>query len=411
MISNCVRSQPQTLHPQAADGEVVLASVPHARRGDSAATVTLLLLEDTNGRCSGRPHNACSTGIRSRKRTTILKYLITGATSGIGLCIVQRLASAGHRIVATGRRPASELPNLFPDVEYIPLDLSSGVSVCDRLGLSIDQLDRAILCAGTGHYRPIEDETPSEIDRVVSVNFRATAEICGAVYHPLAATRGRLAIIGSVARRGSSAMPIYSASKAALRGFSRSLQSEWEGRVRVCHLDPWATRTPMLLQRGLVGDNGSLIYILSLSYFLGYPGASVYAGTKDRVAVFARSLRKALRPRGIKVLTVMPGPLDTEHARRYAPPGASGQGRMQPRVAAERIIARMGTSGTLVPGSGPMLAGLLGRLFPTLATALMRRSIFEKLSAPSGMPDSAVPDLVGVRVSGDETARRSTADA
>lgn len=171
------------------------------------------------------------------------------------------------------------------------------------------------------------------------------------------------------------------------------------------------TLTALLLQRGLVGDNGSLIYISSLSHFLGYPGASVYAGTKDGVAIFARCLKKALRLRGIKVLTVMPGPLDTEHARRYAPPGASGQGRMQPWVAAERIIARIGTSGTLVPGSGPMLAGLLGRLSPTLATALMRRSIFEKFSAPSGMPDSAVPDLVGVRVSGEETARRSTADA
>lgn len=180
-----------------------------------------------------------------------MKYLVTGATSGIGLCIVQQLARAGHRIVATGRRPSSELPNSFPDVEYIPLDLSSDASARDRLGLSIDQLDRAILCAGTGHYRPIEDETPSEIDRVVSLNFRATAEICGAVYHPLAATRGRLAIIGSVARHGSSAMPIYSASKAALRGFSRSLQSEWEGRVRVCHLDPWATRTPMHARAGL----------------------------------------------------------------------------------------------------------------------------------------------------------------
>ena len=180
-----------------------------------------------------------------------MKYLITGATSGIGLCIVQRLASAGHRIVATGHRPASELPNSFPDVEYIPLDLSSGASAHDRLGPSIDQLERAILCAGTGHYRPIEDETPRDIERVISVNFRATTEICGAIYHPLAATRGRLAIIGSVARHGSSTMPIYSASKAALRGFSRSLQSEWAGRVRVCHLDPWATRTPMHKRAGL----------------------------------------------------------------------------------------------------------------------------------------------------------------
>lgn len=180
-----------------------------------------------------------------------MKYLVTGATSGIGLCIARELIGAGHLVVATGRRPASELPNAFPDVEYIQLDLATTASARDALGPSIGQLDRAILCAGTGHYRPIEDETPGKIERVAAVNFRGAAEICSAVYSHLAERRGRLAVIGSVARRGSSAMPVYSATKAALRGFSRSLQSEWAGRVRVCHLDPWPTRTPMHRRAGL----------------------------------------------------------------------------------------------------------------------------------------------------------------
>ncbi len=154
-------------------------------------------------------------------------------------------------------------------------------------------------------------------------------------------------------------------------------------RVVAVNLVAPITLTALLLQRGLVRDGGSLIFISSLSHFVGYPGASVYAGTKDGVAVFARSLRKSLRRRRIKVLTVMPGPLDTEHARRYAPPGASGKGRMPPETAAKGIIARIGTSGVLVPGLAPKLAGLLGRLFPKLATALMRRSIFEALLAAS----------------------------
>ena len=180
-----------------------------------------------------------------------MKYLVSGATSGIGLCIVGQLANAGHEIVATGRRPASQLPGSFPDVEYIQLDLSSGTGVHDSLGPSIDRINRAVLCAGTGYHRSIEDETPDDIDRVISVNFRAVAEVCRAVYPPLLETRGRLLLVGSVARHGSSKMPVYSASKAALRGFSRSLQSEWAGRISVCHLDPWATRTPMHERAGL----------------------------------------------------------------------------------------------------------------------------------------------------------------
>ena len=188
-----------------------------------------------------------------------MKYLVTGASSGIGLSIVGQLAHAGHEVVATGRRPMSQLPSSFPDVEYIQLDLSSGTNVRDSLGPSTGRIDRAILCAGAGHYRPIEDETPGDVSRVISVNFGAVAEICSAVYSPLAETRGRLAVIGSIARHGSSKMPVYSASKAALRGFSRSLQSEWAGRVRVCHLDPWATRTPMHERAGLAQPPAGLL--------------------------------------------------------------------------------------------------------------------------------------------------------
>lgn len=191
----------------------------------------------------------CST--RRTQAGLILKYFVTGATSGIGLGVVQELARAGHHVVASGRRPATELPGEFPDIEYVQLDLATKASVHETVGASIDRLDRAVLCAGTGLYRTIDDESLEEIERVTTVNFSAAVDICRAVYHPLAARRGRLAIIGSVARRGSAAMPVYSATKAALRGLSRSLQSEWAGRVQVCHLDPWPTRTPMHERAGL----------------------------------------------------------------------------------------------------------------------------------------------------------------
>jgi len=276
-----------------------------------------------------------------------MRALITGGASGLGAALVRGMLSHGHEIVVVDQDVA-RLENLPREVLRFSADLADS-ALLDRLVVTM---------------------MPSGPFDLVVMNAGVSAS-----------------------------------------GPFEEIPGGDHQRVVAVNLVAPITLTALLLQRGLVRDGGSLILISSLSHFLGYPGASVYAGTKDGVAVFARSLRKSLRPRRIKVLTVMPGPLDTEHARRYAPPGASGRGRMAPEAAARQIIGRIGTSGVLVPGLGPKLAGVLGRLLPKLAAALMRRSILEKFHAASVQVDQVPAGSARAQETHDETVRRNTADA
>lgn len=135
-----------------------------------------------------------------------------------------------------------------------------------------------------------------------------------------------------------------------------------------------------LLAQGLIAPGARLVFVASLSHFTGYPGASAYAASKDALVAFARSLRRPLwSAQRITVQIAAPGPMRTDHAARYAPPGSSGKGRADPaRVA--RTILRQRRAFMIVPGLSARAMAGFGRLFPALATRLMRRIIYARLS-------------------------------
>lgn len=144
--------------------------------------------------------------------------------------------------------------------------------------------------------------------------------------------------------------------------------------------------TRLLLSGGALAPGASLVFVASLSNRFGYPGAAVYAATKQGLEAFARSLRPALTQ---KVICVLPGPLDTDHARRYAPRGGTERRRMSAEVLAARILASLGRSGTLYASLPQQLAALAGTLLPGLMTGLMRRGLFVRLiGSPPVVDDS-----------------------
>lgn len=61
----------------------------------------------------------------------------------------------------------------------------------------------------------------------------------------------------------------------------------------------------------LMGDGGAILLNASVASKKGPAGASVYAATKAAVRSFGRTLAAELAPRGIRVNTVSPGPVDT----------------------------------------------------------------------------------------------------
>jgi hypothetical protein len=131
-----------------------------------------------------------------------------------------------------------------------------------------------------------------------------------------------------------------------------------------------------LLRRERLADGGSIVCISSLSFFVGYPGAAVYAASKDGLAAYARGLAVALQPQRINVLTVFPGPTRTAHARRHSPDNRHEQRRMSPAVLADAIYrAEQRRERRLVPGHTNRLFALLGRLAPAVTERAMRRAM------------------------------------
>ena len=59
-------------------------------------------------------------------------------------------------------------------------------------------------------------------------------------------------------------------------------------------------------------DDSLVLNISSIAAFAPIPRMSVYSGTKSYVSAFSKALHDELRPRGIKVTAVCPGPMETE---------------------------------------------------------------------------------------------------
>jgi short-subunit dehydrogenase len=137
--------------------------------------------------------------------------------------------------------------------------------------------------------------------------------------------------------------------------------------------------TRRLLLNGNMASNSSIIFITSLSHQVSYPGAAVYAASKDGLVSFARSLSVALHP-DLHVLTVFPGPTRTPHAQQHSPDNRNASKRMAPEHLANLIYtAQQKRRYRLVPGFRNKVFAFFGTVLPAMAERIMRKSIFEKL--------------------------------
>lgn len=144
--------------------------------------------------------------------------------------------------------------------------------------------------------------------------------------------------------------------------------------------------TASLLKADKLKSGGSIVFVSSLSHYVGYPGASVYAATKDGIASYARSLRAELRQRQVHVLIVYPGPTRTAHARRYSSDNSREHKRMAPEVLANRIYRSVTRRRrTLISGFVNGVIASVGKWLPGVAERSMARSML-------GPPDTPVSE-------------------
>lgn len=175
---------------------------------------------------------------------------------------------------------------------------------------------------------------------------------------------------------------IHNAGISATGHFRRSNPARQATVIAVNLLAPLVI-TAKLLQEQKLQIGGSLLFLSSLSHFVSYPSAAVYAGTKDGLAHFGRTLHVAQYPQN-HVLTIFPGPTRTAHAHRYSPDNRNEARRMAPAMLADLIFkAQQAKKKVLLPGLAAKVMARVGRNFPQSAEKLMKRTLLDKFPTPS----------------------------
>jgi len=172
-----------------------------------------------------------------------MRHLVTGASSGIGRALAEKLRDRGDDLVLLGR-DASRLAD-FPDATVIEVDLSDTGSV---EAVSVEgPLDSVVHSAGIVDLSPVESFETAQWIAQIAVNLTAPAILTRALLPNLRQTPGTVVFVNSSA--GLTASPdwsAYAASKFGLRALADSLRAEEvDHGVRVTTVFPSRTATPM----------------------------------------------------------------------------------------------------------------------------------------------------------------------
>lgn len=174
--------------------------------------------------------------------------LVTGASSGIGRAVAERLLTQNHQVIGISR-DISKFARRHDNFHPVQLDLSKLETIPARLQDIMQRfqaLDGIIFAAGAGLFGSLEEFSYSQIQQSLNLNFLSNAYITRSIISPFKRkARSDLIYIGSeAALKGSRKGTVYCAGKFALRGFTQALREECaKDGVRVCLINPGMVKT------------------------------------------------------------------------------------------------------------------------------------------------------------------------
>jgi len=184
------------------------------------------------------------------------RALVTGGTKGVGAAVVQALVVAGVKVAATARTVPE---NGSEKIHYIAADLM-------------------------------------------------TAPGCARVAEEMLHAFGGIDILVNV----------LGGSSAPAGGFAALTDEEWQNEIDH-NLMPAVRLDRALLPTMIAQGSGVIIHVTSIQHELPLPeSTTAYAAAKAALSTYSKSLSKEVTPRGIRVVRVSPGWIETDAAVAFA---------------------------------------------------------------------------------------------
>ncbi|QAT83369.1 short chain dehydrogenase [Corallococcus coralloides] len=183
------------------------------------------------------------------------RALVTGGTKGVGAAVVAALVEAGVRVVTTART----VPSDTKDVHHVAADVT-------------------------------------------------TAEGCAEVARQAMAHLGGIDILVNV----------LGGSTAPGGGFAALTDDEWQKELNL-NLMPAVRLDRALLPAMLAQGSGVIVHVTSIQHELPLPeSTTAYAAAKAALSTYSKALSKEVTPKGVRVVRVSPGWVETEAAVHLA---------------------------------------------------------------------------------------------
>lgn len=224
--------------------------------------------------------------------------LVTGGSRGIGKAIVEKFAKEGFNVIlnyAKSEAAASKIAEEYSNVRIYRADISNKKEVQNMIEFATNEfkkIDIVINNAGISSTGLLQDLSEEELNRILAVNINGAFFVTQAVLPQMISRHeGKIINISSVwGMVGASNEVAYSASKAALIGFTKALAKEvGPSNIHVNCIAPGIVMTDMVSDytieefddiRSNIPLNriGSTEDIANLAYFLASKEADYITG-------------------------------------------------------------------------------------------------------------------------------------